>query len=60
LGAGCYRLLQRDSQTDKHMKQVKLNTRIPSDLRKRLKVKAARDGVSIQKLVAEALERFLK
>ena len=42
------------------MKQVKLNTRIPADLRKRLKVKAARDGVSIQKLVVDALERFLK
>lgn len=42
------------------MKQVKLNTRISADLRKRLKVKAARDGVSIQKLVVDALERFLK
>jgi predicted HicB family RNase H-like nuclease len=42
------------------MKNVKLNTRIPAELRKRLKVKAARDGVSIQKLVAEALEKYLK
>lgn len=42
------------------MKSVKLNTRITHDLRKKLKVKAAQDGVSIQKLVQEALEKFLK
>ena len=42
------------------MKNVKLNVRIPADLRRSLKIKAARDGVTVQKLVTEALEKFLK